>query len=100
MRPDRDNFQKIALERIDKLFNQAEDSFKEHPELSKRYVILARKLSTRYKVKLNSEQKRAFCKNCNAYLKNGINSRTRLEKGRLIRTCLECKAVRRTVYKK
>jgi len=41
------NQQKIAFERIEKLFEQAALSFKEHPDLSKRYVALARKLSTR-----------------------------------------------------
>jgi ribonuclease P protein subunit RPR2 len=100
MRQDRDNFQRIAAERIIKLFSQAEDSFREHPELSKRYVVLARKLSTRYKVRLTPSQKRLFCKNCNSYLKNGINCRVRLERGKLVQTCLECKSVKRTVYKK
>jgi ribonuclease P protein subunit RPR2 len=92
--------QKIALERITKLFEQAELSFKEHPELSSRYVVLARKLSTRYKVKFTSGQKRMFCKKCDAYLKNSINSRVRLVHGRLVLTCLECKNVRRMLYKK
>jgi ribonuclease P protein subunit RPR2 len=94
------NQQEIAKDRIKKLFEQAEVSFKEYPELSKRYVILCRKLSTRYKVRLSSEQKKLFCKNCNAYLKNSINSRIRLEHGKIVQTCLECKNVRRMVYKK
>jgi ribonuclease P protein subunit RPR2 len=94
------NQKNIASDRIKKLFVEAESSFKEYPNLSKRYVVLARKLSTRYKVRLTTEQKRLFCKNCSAYLKSGVNSRTRLEHGKLVRTCLECKAVRRTIYKK
>jgi len=108
MKLQRDNFRKdksfnqqeIASDRIRKLFEQAELSFTEHPELSKRYVVLARKLSTRYKVKFTREQKKFFCKNCNAYLKNGVNSRIRLEHGKIVQTCLECKGVRRFVYKK
>ncbi|MGV8172403.1 MAG: ribonuclease P protein component 4 [Candidatus Woesearchaeota archaeon] len=95
-----DNFQRIASERILKLFEQAELSFKEHPELSKRYIELARRLSTRYKIKFNSEQKNASCKKCNAYLKDGVNSRIRLVHGKRVRTCLSCKSVRRMVYKK
>jgi ribonuclease P protein subunit RPR2 len=91
---------KIASERIAKLFAQAEDSFREHPELSKRYVVLARKLSTRYKIKFSSLQKKCFCKGCNTYLKNGFNSRVRIVKGKIVQTCLECKHVKRTVYKK
>jgi len=100
MRQNKDNFQRIASERIVKLFNQAESSFKGHPELSRRYVYLARKIATRYKVRFTKDQKGLFCKNCDAYLKNGINSQTRIVKGRIVRTCLECKHVRRTSYKK
>jgi len=92
--------QKIAYERIGKLFEQADSLFKEHPELSKRYVILARKLSTRYKMRFTPEQKRLFCKKCDAYLKIGVNSRVRLVHGKRVQTCLECMAVRRMVYKK
>ena len=92
--------QRIALERIDKLFFQADSNFKERPELSKRYVEMARRLSTKYKVKFTTEQKRMSCKKCNAYLKNGVNSRVRLEHGKLVQTCLECKHVRRIPYKK
>jgi ribonuclease P protein subunit RPR2 len=93
------NQQKIAFERIEKLFSQAELSFKEHPELSKRYVILARKLSTRYKVRFTVEQKKLFCKKCDAYLKIGANSRIRLVNGKRVQTCLECMNVRRMIYK-
>jgi ribonuclease P protein subunit RPR2 len=90
--------QRIALERVGKLFAQAEESFKEHPELSKRYIALARRIATRYKVRLTVAQKRLFCKKCNAYLKNGINSRARLSRGTLVVTCLECKNIRRMNY--
>lgn len=108
MKSSRDNFRRdksyyqenIALERIKKLFSEAESSFKEYPEFSKRYVEMARKLSTRYKVKFTPDQKKSFCKNCNAYLKNGVNSRIRLEHGKIVQTCMDCKNVRRTMYKK
>src|SRR5689334_13558023 len=93
MNPKNYSGNKIVVERIDKLFCEAESSFKEHPDLSKRYVVMARKLSTKYKVKFNSSQKKSFCKNCNAYLKNGVNSKIRLTSGRIVQTCLECGAV-------
>jgi ribonuclease P protein subunit RPR2 len=94
------NQQKIAYDRIEKLFEQAELAFKEYPHLSKRYVALARKLSMRYKVKFTSDQKKNSCKKCDSYLKNGINCRTRLVKGKVVRTCLVCQNVRRIIYKK
>jgi ribonuclease P protein subunit RPR2 len=92
--------EKIVLERIAKLFSEAELEFKEHPELSKRYIVLARKLSTRYKVRFSADQKKLFCKNCNAYLKTGVNVRTRLTNRKLVQTCLECSAVKRMNYRK
>ena len=93
------NQQKIALERIAKLFNEAETNFKEHPELSRRYMVLVRKLSTRYKLRLTKEQKMSFCKGCSAYLKTGVNSRIRLSGGKRVQTCLGCGHVKRIVYK-
>lgn len=92
------NQQKIAADRIIKLLSEAESAFKEHPELSKRYIILARKLSTRYKVRLTFDQKKLFCKNCNSFLKNGINMRVRLEHGIIAQTCLRCSAIKRISY--
>ncbi len=92
--------QNLALDRILKLFEQAESSFSTYPKLSQRYMVLARKLSTRYKVKLTRDQKKLFCKKCNSYLKNGINVRVRLEKGVIVQTCLECNAIKRISYKK
>lgn len=94
------NQQNLASIRIAKLFIEAENSFKEYPALSKRYIILARKLSTRYKVRLTSDQKKLFCKKCNSYLKNGINVRVRLERGVIVQTCLECLAIKRISYGK
>lgn len=90
----------IAKERITKLFQEAETMFKEHPELSKRYMGLARKIAMKYKVKFTKEQKLKFCKKCNAYLKPGINSTRRLNKGILVIRCNECNHLRRAVYKK
>ena len=92
--------QRIASERMERLLLNAESNFKEHPKLSQRYIELARKIAMRYKLRFTSEQKRLFCKKCNAYLKNGINSRVRLEHGKISVTCLECGNVKRMVYKK
>jgi ribonuclease P protein subunit RPR2 len=55
--------QEIARERIEILLNLAEKEFKKHPERSKRYVQLARKIALRYNVRMK-KLKRLFCKNC------------------------------------
>lgn len=90
----------IAKERINKLFEEAEDNIKEHPELSRRYVELARKIAMKYKVKFSKDQKMSSCKKCNAYLRQGVNCSTRLAKGIIVIRCKECNNLRRLVYKK
>jgi ribonuclease P protein subunit RPR2 len=100
MRTKAPGYLKIASERISKLLSEADSGFKEHPELSKRYVYLARKISMKYKIKFTPEQKKLFCKKCNSYLRNGVSSRVRLEHGKIVTTCLGCGAMKRVLYKK
>jgi len=64
---------RLINERIERLLELAEDNALAHPERSKRYVGLARKLGTRYRVKLGPERKRRFCSKCNAYWVPGKN---------------------------
>jgi len=92
--------ERIAKERIAELFRQADEAFFEHPELSRRYVVLARKIAMKFRVKFSKDQKRLFCKKCDAYLKQGKNSTTRLVKGKIVIRCSECGNVRRFVYRK
>lgn len=91
---------KIALERINILFNEAKKIFNEEPKLADRYVQLARKISMKYKVKIPPNFKRRFCKNCHKYLVPGINVRIRTHKGHMVYYCLNCKHHMRVVYKK
>ena len=95
MRDTRSN-QEVAKERIAVLFAEAD---KTTPGMARRYVILARKLSTKYRVRLSKSQKLRFCKRCNAFFKAG-NYSSRLSNGRLVLTCKECGFVRRFVYRK
>ncbi|MFH1786664.1 MAG: ribonuclease P protein component 4 [archaeon] len=90
----------IALERIAILFEQAEIRFKSEPELSKRYVELARRISMRYLAPMPKQCKERFCKTCGAYLKPGVNCRVRLNPKNRVRTvsCLGCGAIRRVPY--
>lgn len=91
---------KIASERIEKLFSEADNSFKTRPELSRRYVDLARKISMKYKVSIKPELKKRFCKHCHCYLKQGINCRVRLGEKQVIYYCLECKKYMRFPFRK
>lgn len=92
-------FKKIAAERVERLFELAETEFKQHPELSDRYVRLAWKLKTRYNVKLPSHLKRKFCRKCLSFWMPGVSCRVRLQSGRIVVTCLRCGRVERLPYK-
>jgi len=88
----------LALERIRILFDRAEEEFKEDAKLSNRYVSLARKIAMKYKVKMPRELKRSYCKHCLSYLKPGANCRVRVQRGKVIYYCLNCKKFMRIPY--
>jgi len=82
---------KEALERIVSLFDLA----KKDPRLAKKYVLAARKLAMRNKVRLPESLRGCFCKNCNAFLKLGVNCSVRKRAGVVVIRCLECQSVKR-----
>ncbi len=86
---------KIAKERIQILLELADKELKKHPERSRRYVELARKIGMRYNVRLTKQQKRSFCKKCNTPLKPGLTSTQRTEKGMIVIKCLNCNKIYR-----
>ena len=89
----------IAQERMQILFQQAEEQFSEHPERSDRYVKLTRNISTKYNIPLPDYWRGRFCKNCNKFLKVGINLRVRLSDNNTIsRKCLERGNVEKVPY--
>lgn len=94
------NRKELALNRIEQLFELADSAFKKNPERSDRYVHLARKISTKLKVRIPSIYKRKFCKKCGKFLKPGVNCRVRTKKGMLIYSCLNCKHISRFKLKK
>lgn len=82
---------KLALERIEHLFKEADLVFKENPKRADKYVSIARKIATKINLKLPKDIKRKFCKHCYSYLKPGINSRIRNYKSRVTIYCSNCK---------
>jgi ribonuclease P protein subunit RPR2 len=90
--------QRIARERIEILFREAEKNFKKHPERSRRYVELARKIGLRYNVRFPRELKRRFCKKCNTLLIPGVDSQVKRKD--LIIKCPECKILYRYPLRK
>ena len=91
---------RLASERIERLFELAEEDFSKKPENSRRYVKLARKIAMRYNIKLGSGLKRKFCRKCSAYLKYGTNSTRRIKKRVVLIRCWGCGNVERIPVKK
>ncbi|MGP8144845.1 MAG: ribonuclease P protein component 4 [Thermoplasmata archaeon] len=92
---------RIAHGRVDDLFAlAAREAAGAHPELSNRYVVLARKVGTRYNVRLRPEYRELYCRGCSTYWVEGRTVRTRLRSGKRVRTCLACGRERRTMIRR
>ncbi|MBC5792626.1 MAG: ribonuclease P [Nanohaloarchaea archaeon] len=92
--------QRIAEERIRRLFELAERRFPENTELSNRYIELARKIGMSQNVPLPSELRRRMCSSCNSYLKPGKNCKVRIDskKQEVNYICANCGEVNRYGY--
>ncbi|MGQ9543101.1 MAG: ribonuclease P protein component 4 [Candidatus Bathyarchaeia archaeon] len=91
-------YKELASERIERLFELAEECFKERPQLADRYVELARKIGMKCRVRIPQHLRMRLCKNCGSFLVFGVNSRVRIRpegNGRVVITCLKCGMNRR-----
>ena len=87
---------RIARERIADLFALAETEARRGVgPLPDRYVRLARRVGTRYNVRLVAEFRELYCRGCSTYWVEGRTVRTRLRSGRRTQTCLRCGRIRR-----
>jgi ribonuclease P protein subunit RPR2 len=87
---------RVAQDRITDLFGLADaESRRGNFDLADRYVGLARKIGTRYNVRLLSEYRERYCRGCSAYWIEGRSVRTRLRRAHRVRTCLRCGRERR-----
>ena len=81
---------KIARDRIEVLFEQAQRAFADHPERSDRYVELARRIAMRQRIRMDLGFRRRFCHHCYAFLVPGRNMRVRVHRGTVVVTCHSC----------
>lgn len=93
--------QRIARERVEILLSLARRELGPHPERSRRYVELARKIGMRYRVRLSRSEKESFCKKCSTPLVPGKTLQTRVDSGKkaVIIKCLNCNYSYRKPYK-
>lgn len=90
--------EQIARERIDLLFEEAEEQFPDHGERADRYVELARRIAMRFNLPLPEEHQRKFCSECGSFLRPGENAKVRVEKGVKKVKCEECGEVEKSPY--
>ena len=69
---------KIAMERMQILIDNAISNARINPELSQRQASIARRISTKYKIRMPYNLRMVFCKKCKSFIAPGINSRIRL----------------------
>jgi len=88
--------ERIARERIERLFELAEKSSKSgNSDDSKGLIVLARQIGKRYNQRLSKSQRIRICRKCNSFLNSG-NSKNRISpKGWKTVTCLDCGSVSR-----
>jgi ribonuclease P protein subunit RPR2 len=75
------SLRQIIYERIDILLSAAASALRKGDEkYAKRYVFLARKLSTRYNCRMGRADRARFCKSCGMPSVPGLNTKVRLRK--------------------
>lgn len=96
------HFKRIARERIAILMKLADSEARDHPERSRRYAELAKKIGKRYKVRIPKKYKRRVCKKCGSYMKPGFNCTVRLvpKERCAVWRCAKCGSERRYPYTK
>ena len=66
------------MERMQILIDNAIMNARTDPELSQNQASIARRISTKYKIRMPYHLRMVFCKKCKSFIAPGINSRIRL----------------------
>jgi ribonuclease P protein subunit RPR2 len=82
---------KIALERMQILIDNAISNARTNPELSQRHAQLARRISTKYNIRMPYVLRIVFCKKCKSFIAPGINSKIRLGRASVKSIRITCK---------
>jgi len=60
------------------LIDNAISNARTDPELSQRQASIARRISSKYKIRMPYNLRMVFCKKCKSFIAPGVNSRIRL----------------------
>ena len=66
------------MERMQILIDNAISNARTDPELSQRQASIARRISSKYKIRMPYDLRIVFCKKCKSFIAPGLNARIRL----------------------
>ncbi len=92
----------LAAQRIEILIRNALETVKSDEELAQKQAMLAKKISTRFRVRLPYEIRQLYCKKCKGFIVPSVNARVRIGRANVkaVRiTCLKCGHVYRKMIK-
>lgn len=90
---------RIARDRIESLFTQAEKLAKEgQVSLSQRYVSLARRIGMKVDIPIGHRME--YCRSCNTFMLPSRTCRVRVTRGRKVIVCHICGSTARFPYRK
>lgn len=82
--------QRVAVERMWRLFELAQKAWKKNPLRTRRYITLIQGFSTRFRTPIPAEIKKSFCKHCKNYWVEGENVKRRIHGKTITTNCLIC----------
>ena len=78
------------MERMQILIDNAITNARSDPELSQQQASIARRISTKYKIRMPYYLRMVFCKKCKSFIAPGVNSRIRLGRTSLKSIRISC----------
>jgi len=87
------------MERMQILIDSAITNARSDPELSQRHASIARRISTKYKIRMPYHLRMVFCKKCKSFIAPGVNSRIRLGRTSVKSIRITCNLCGHTYHK-
>ena len=87
------------MERMQILIDNAITNARTDPELSQRQASIARRISTKYKIRMPYHLRMVFCKKCKSFIAPGINSRFRIGRTSIKSIRITCNLCGHTYHK-
>ena len=90
------------MRRIEILVQNALENAKSDAELAQKQAMLAKKISSKFRVRIPYEIRQLYCKKCKRFIVPGVGARVRVGRANVkaVRiTCLKCGHVYRKIIK-